>query len=140
SHFGRAGSDSGTGSAEMAAGRSCSRSSVKLEPHPLDARSEWPGAGCFNVNSDSTKLGAQGRPTKTMTAIIITTSNVPKMSTFRVTPGVEPARASVVVSTTDGSELRRSAILLSSRNQLFARPTRRVQRCSGLELKARYLR
>jgi hypothetical protein len=34
-----------------------------------------------------------------------------------VTPGVEPARASVVVSTTEGSECLGSAIMLSSRNQ-----------------------
>src|SRR3954447_22597745 len=51
-----------------------------------------------------------------MTAKIITTSNVPKTRTLRATPGVEPARACVVVSRTGGSELRGSAILLSSRN------------------------
>jgi hypothetical protein len=50
------------------------------------------------------KLGAQDRPTKTITAKRITTSNVPNTRTFRATPGVDPARASVVVSRTEESE------------------------------------
>src|SRR3954454_13248035 len=62
------------------------------------------------------KLGGQGQPTNRMTAKIITTSNVPKTRTLRATPGVEPARASVVVCRTEGSECRGSAIMLSLRN------------------------
>src|SRR5206468_3472281 len=57
-----------------------------------------------------TKLGAQERPTKTITAKMITTSRVPKIRTLRPTPGVEPARASVAVSRTGGSESRASLI------------------------------
>src|SRR5689334_13513393 len=44
------------------------------------------------------------------------TSSVPQTRTFRATPSVEPARASVVVSLTEGSTCRGSAIMLSSRN------------------------
>ena len=61
-------------------------------------------------------LDGQDRPTKTMIAKIITTSNVLQKRTFRATPGVEPARASVAVSLTEGSECCGSAIMLSSRN------------------------
>src|SRR5690348_16821356 len=51
-----------------------------------------------------------------MIAKATTTSSVPKIRTLRATPGVEPARASVVVSTTEGSVCRGSTIMLSSRN------------------------
>jgi hypothetical protein len=63
------------------------------------------------------EVGTQGLPAKKITAKMMITSRVPITRTFRVTPGVEPARASVVVSTTEGSECLGSAIMLSSRNQ-----------------------
>src|ERR1700740_2555447 len=52
-----------------------------------------------------------------MMAKRITTSRVPITRTLRATPGVEPARASVVVSRTGGSSLRVWTILLSLRNR-----------------------
>src|SRR5690349_2028702 len=51
-----------------------------------------------------------------MIANKITTSRVPITSTLRATPGVDPARASVVVSLTGASLCRGSVITLSSRN------------------------
>src|SRR5438270_1681841 len=56
-----------------------------------------------------------------MIANIITTSKVPITSTFRATPGVEPARASVAVSRMGGSDGLGSAITLSSRNHCSTR-------------------
>src|SRR4029079_10481751 len=52
-----------------------------------------------------------------ITAKMMTTNNVLITRTLRAAPGVEPARASVVVSTTEGSECLGSAIMLSSRIQ-----------------------
>src|SRR5260221_7916280 len=68
------------------------------------------------MNSDWAEVGAQERWTKTMITKRITTRTVPKKRTLRATPGVEPARAFVAVSTIGGSELRASAILPLSRN------------------------
>ncbi|GAA4724147.1 hypothetical protein GCM10023325_22260 [Sphingomonas lutea] len=54
----------------------------------------------------------------TMITNAITTNNVPHTSTLRATPGVDPARASVVVSWIWGSECG-SAIKFSSSIRCF---------------------
>jgi len=75
-------------------------------------------AACALIDHEQnnvTEVGRQGRPTKTITAKRITTSSVPNIKTLRATPGVEPARASVVDSWITGSELCGSAILFPSR-------------------------
>src|ERR687894_2154756 len=56
--------------------------------------------------------------------------SVPTTSTTRATPGVDPARASVVVSWIVGSVCRGSVIMVSSQI-LFTWPTRLLDPCSA---------